>query len=227
MFRKALLVCGILSSLLYVAMNIFVAMRSEGYSSVSQTISELSAVGAPTRPLWVLLGLAYTLLVVAFGWGVWKSAHRNHALRVAGGLIAAYGAIGIGWPFGPMHQRVVLAAGGGTLSDTMHIVFSIMTGLTVLPAMGFGAAALGNRFRFYSIATIAIFIVFIVLTGLDGPRVAANLPTPWVGVWERIFLGVFLLWIAVLAVVLLCAADTTASEPAQGSTMAVKNARAA
>jgi hypothetical protein len=203
MVRKALLICGILSSLLYVAMNIFVAMQWEGYSFASQTISELSAVGAPTRPLWVLLGIAYALLVTVFGWGVWESASRNRALRVVGGLLVAYGVTGIGWPFAPMHQRAVLATGGGTLADTMHIVFSIVTGLVTTVAMGFGAAAFGKRFRLYSIATIVIFIVFIALTGLDGPRVAANLPTPWVGVWERIFMGVFLLWVAVLAIALL------------------------
>ncbi|NJO75746.1 MAG: hypothetical protein HC833_19455 [Leptolyngbyaceae cyanobacterium RM1_406_9] len=36
MVRKLLLVCGILSSLLYVAMTVFVPMQFEGYSSASQ-----------------------------------------------------------------------------------------------------------------------------------------------------------------------------------------------
>ncbi len=203
MARKVWLMCGIVSSMLYAAMNVFVAMQWEGYSFASQTVSELSAIGVPTRPLWVLLGISYTLLVTAFGWGVWQSAHGNRALRVVGGLMVSYGVIGIGWSFAPMHQRAVLAAGGGTLTDTMHIVFSIVTGLLLSATMGFGAVALGERFRLYSISTMVIFIVFSALTGLDGPRVAANLPTPWVGVWERIFLGVFLLWVVVLAVALL------------------------
>jgi hypothetical protein len=38
---------------------------------------------------------------------------------------------------------------------------------------------------------------------LDGPRIAADLPTPWVGVWERINVGAFLLWVVVLATALL------------------------
>ena len=83
MLRKALLVSGVLSSLLYVAMTAFVPMQWERYSSVSQTVSELSAIGAPTRPVWVPLGTAYTLLVAAFGWGVLASARRNRPLRVA------------------------------------------------------------------------------------------------------------------------------------------------
>ncbi len=55
---------------------------------------------------------------------------------------------------------------------------------------------------------MVILIAFGALTGLDGPRIAANLPTPWVGVWERINIGVFLLWVAVLAIALLRAPDT-------------------
>jgi hypothetical protein len=35
------------------------------------------------------------------------------------------------------------------------------------------------------------------------PGVGANQPTPLLGVWERINIGVFLLWMIVLAIVLL------------------------
>jgi len=199
-------------------MNVFVAMQWEGYSSASQTISELSAIGAPTRPLWVSLGIAYTLLVTAFGWGVWGATRRNRPLRVVGGLMMLYGVSGFGWPFAPLHQRAVLAAGGGTLSDTMHLVFGAVTSLLMLVAMGLGAAAFGKRFRLYSIATMVILIVFSALTGVDGPRVAANLPTPWVGVWERIFIGVFLLWVVVLAVAVLRVRAQPLSSSAIGTT---------
>jgi hypothetical protein len=78
MVPRALLVCGILSSLLYVAMNIVGALRFEGYDWLSQTVSELSAIDAPTRPLWVALAIPYTLLVVAFGW-----ASGNRRVRIA------------------------------------------------------------------------------------------------------------------------------------------------
>ncbi len=216
MIRKVLVVCGVLSSLLYVAMNVFVAMQWEGYSSASQTVSELSAIGAPTRPLWVLLGIAYAVLVTAFGWGVWGSSRRNRPLRVVGGLMIAYGVIGLAWPLAPMHLRGAEL----TLTDTTHIVFAMVTVLLMLLAIGFGAAGFGKRFRLYSIATIAILVAFGILTGLNGPRIAANLPTPWVGIWERINIGVFLLWVVVLAIALLrlrhaspCGPDTSLSCP--------------
>jgi len=201
--RRVLLGCGILSSLLYVAMNVFVAMQWEGYSSASQTVSELSAVAAPTRSLWVVLAIGYTLLVTAFGWGIWTSARGNRRLRVVGALMIAYGLTGLVWPFAPMHLREVLAAGGGTWTDTMHIVLAMVTVPLMLVAIGVGAAALGKRFRYYSIASLAILLAFGVLTGRDGPRITANLPTPWIGVFERILIGVYLLWVVVLALALL------------------------
>jgi hypothetical protein len=49
MARKALLVSGILSSLLYVAIDVLGGMRYEGYSFTSQAISELMATGAPSE----------------------------------------------------------------------------------------------------------------------------------------------------------------------------------
>jgi pimeloyl-ACP methyl ester carboxylesterase len=184
-------------------MNLFVAMQWEGYSSASQTVSELSAIGAPTRSLWVLPAAFYTVLVTAFGWGVWKSAGRIRALRILGGLIVAYGALGLIWPFAPMHLREALAAGGGTLSDTMHLALGSVTVLLMLLAIAFGAAAFGKRFRLYSIASLVILVAFGALTFLDAPRLAANLPTPWLGIWERINIGVFLMWVVVLATTLL------------------------
>jgi hypothetical protein len=211
MLRKTLLVCGILSSMLYVAMTVVVAMQWEGYSSTSQTISELSAIGAPTRPVWVRLGAIYTVLVTAFGWGIWRSAGRNRALRIVGSLILAYGLLGVLWPLAPMHLRAVLAAGGGTWTDTLHLVLASVTVLLMLLAIVCAASAFGKPFRRYCIATLAILVAFGALTFVDAPRLAANLPTPWMGVWERINLGVFLLWVAVLAVALLRARDTAAT----------------
>jgi hypothetical protein len=207
MTRTVLLGCGILSSLLYVATNIVVAMQWPEYSSTSQTVSELSAVDAPTRTLWVLLGIPYTLLVAAFGCGVWASAGRSRPLHIIGGLLVVYGVIGIGWPFAPMHLRPALAAGGATLSDRLHITFAMVTVVLMLVAMGVGTAAFGRRFAIYTVASMVTLFVCGVLTGLEAPKVSQNLPTPLIGVWERINIGVFLLWIVVLAAALMRRVD--------------------
>lgn len=199
--KKALLSCGILAALLYIAMMQLI--RYDGYNWVSQVVSELSAVGAPTRPLWFWLGWVYTALILAFGWGVWRSAGANRRLRIVGGLILFSGLLCFLWPFAPMHQREVVAAGGGTLSDALHIALSAITVPLFLLTLGFGAAALGTRFRVYSIATLVIAFAAGAVTALQAPGLSANLPTPTIGVWERINIGVYMLWLGVLAVALL------------------------
>ena len=201
LLKKGLLFCGIISSLFYVAINIIVPTQYEGYSIASQTVSELSAVGAATRSLWVSLAIVYTVFVVAFGWGIWISAEEKRTLRIAGGLMIAYATFGLFWP--PMHQREVLAAGGGTLTDTLHIVWTMVTAIMMMLVIWLGGAAMGNRFRFYSVVTIITLLGFGVLTALESPQMQANLPSPWIGVWERICMGAFMLWVLVFAIALL------------------------
>ncbi|HEX6275871.1 MAG TPA: DUF998 domain-containing protein, partial [Polyangiaceae bacterium] len=160
--RHALLACGLASTLVYAAMNVFIPMLWPEYRCTSQTVSELSAVGAPTRPIWVALGLVYSALYGAFGAGVWLSGERNRALRIAGALITTSAAIGVVWP--PMHLRPVLAAGGGTLTDTLHLVWTAAWGMLSMGTMGFGAAGLGKRFRVFTVVAASLILTFGALT---------------------------------------------------------------
>ncbi|HEV2261206.1 MAG TPA: DUF998 domain-containing protein [Candidatus Rubrimentiphilum sp.] len=196
MTRKILLVCGILSSLVYLSIDLAALLKYPGYDFFSQTISELSAIGAPSRSLVVALGDAYTVLIIAFGLGVWLSAGDKWALRAAGALLIAEAVFGAFWP--PMHMR----GAGVTLTDTLHIAWTAGWLVLTMAALGFARTALGKPFLYYTLATIALVILFGVLTGLQGPRIPQNLPTPWAGVTERIGIGAFLLWIVVLGVVL-------------------------
>ena len=85
-----------------------------------------------------------------------------------------------------------------SLTDTMHVVITRMgVLLCMFPAIGFGAASFGKGFRLYSIATLVIFLVFGILAGMGGPRVAENLPTPYLGIWERINIFTYMIWIIV------------------------------
>src|SRR5947209_5297085 len=111
--------------------------------------------------------------------------------------------------FAPMHLRQVLAAGGSTASDTMHLVLGAITEIIDLLALGFAAAAFGKKFRYYSIATFIVLLIFGALTFLDAPGIATNQPTPLIGVWERINIGIFMLWIVILATILLRKGNTT------------------
>ena len=81
--RKVLLICGILSPLLWAAVNVVALMRFEGYDGVSQTVSELSAIGSPTRGMWVAFMVPYSLLTIAFAAGIWLSDGTRLAPRWA------------------------------------------------------------------------------------------------------------------------------------------------
>src|SRR5512141_580673 len=108
MNRKLLLLCGVLSALLYVATVELAPTRWPGYSPASQTVSELIGIGAPTRPLVLPLFIVYSLLVYAFGAGVWLSSGPERALRVAALGIIGKEVLGlIVTSFAPIHLRGV------------------------------------------------------------------------------------------------------------------------
>jgi hypothetical protein len=48
-----------------------------------------------------------------------------------------------------------------------------------------------------------VFIAFGILTWLESIGINKNLPTPYIGIWERINIGAFMLWVIVLSIVLL------------------------
>ena len=75
--RRVLLACGIAFAILWIGMDIAASLLYDGYSYRDQTVSELSAIDAPTRPFWFALGTLWSLLVIAFAVGVRQSAGRR------------------------------------------------------------------------------------------------------------------------------------------------------
>ncbi|MHB8904457.1 MAG: DUF998 domain-containing protein, partial [Patescibacteria group bacterium] len=196
---KILLVCGILSALLYIGTDLFLAMRWQAYSYTSQTISELSAIGAPTRSFWIAMTFLFNPLLIAFGIGVWKSAREKRSLRITGVLLSVWGVLGFIWLFFPMHLRGAI----GSTTDTMHLVMAGVTVTLMTLFIAIGSGARGRWFRLYSILTILLMLILGSLVGMQAPRVAAQLPTPWLGIMERVSVFSPILWVLVLAIVLL------------------------
>jgi hypothetical protein len=190
MVRKILLVCGFLSSLLYVATDILGGMQYEGYSFTSQAISELGAIGAPSKPFLDVLMLVYAVLLFLFGTGVWRSAGQKRVLRVVAGQ-----------PESRSTLRLVLfrcMRGASRHSLTPCTSFMQIASLLLLIAM----ERLPGSEAVVSIRSRLSDTPRFVLS-LDARRMQANLPTPWVGVTERVNVYGYLLWVAVLAIALL------------------------
>ena len=210
---KVLVFCGIILFALYITMDVTASLRYDGYSYPDQTISELSATGAPTRGMWLALSVFYGMLTFAFAFGVLKAAGSRQKVRAVGWLLLVGALVGQLWWFAPMHQREVLAADGGTWQDTMHLVVGGMSSLVFFAMIGFGMFAFGRRFRWYSIATIGLMLVFGMLMNGYVDEVGDNEPTPWLGIYERIAIEGAMLWQAVFAAVLLASRAPQASGP--------------
>jgi hypothetical membrane protein len=203
---RRLLVFGVLSSLVYVAADLLAGWHWPGYSFTAQTISELSAIDAPSRAVWKLLGILYDLLLIGFGVGVWRVAAGPGRLRTAAALVIAIGLIGLVWP--PMHMRGTVT----TLTDTLHVVFAGLVAALILVAVGLGARAGGPWFRRYSFWTLAVLVGSGLVTAMYSDELAANAPTPALGILERINVGAYLVWVVALSIVL--ARRTRRAEPA-------------
>ncbi len=213
--RKILLAVGAASTVLYIAMDTIAALSYEGYNYASQTISELSAIGAPTRGLWLPLGVAYNLMLLAGVIGLWQT-HGGRAIRAIAVLEAGMVVLGFaGWPFAPMHQREVLAAGGSSLSDTLHLVYAGISSVIFFLCIALGSRLFGTRFFIYSVATIALMLVFGFYTGRETPRVGDNLSTPLLGIAERITVFGSMIWLSAFNLRLMVArnAGTESARP--------------
>ena len=94
MVRKVLLVGGVLSSLLYViSIDVIAALAYPEYHNYAhQMVSELFAMGAPTRTLmvWVLIPYNFLVFVLAM---VWASAGGKRATRFTAAALVGYGAL--------------------------------------------------------------------------------------------------------------------------------------
>jgi hypothetical membrane protein len=190
--------------MVYVAMDVVGGLSYPGYSFASQAISELGAIGAPSRNIVAWIAVVYNVLVLGFAIGVVRVAAGNRVLRNAGTALLIYGAVGVVTSalvstFFSMQRRGT----GDIHRDLPHLVLTGVLVLCLLLAIGMGALGFGKRFRAYSVATFMTAIAFGAASGGYGARLAAGKPTRGLGIVERIDVYSSLLWIAVLAVALL------------------------
>jgi len=201
MLTRILLICGIAAAPLFILTDIVAATWFyPGYDYSAQQVSELSAIGAPSRPFWMLMGYPYNALTFAFAVGLWRAAEHRLSLRIAAVVVMFFVVNSFAWGWvAPMHMR------GTTFTDTdsMHIAFAVSAVTLMLAFICLGAAALGRGFRIYSAITIALMLVAGGVVATQVPAIAAGQPTPWMGLVERISVYGPMIWIAVLAAILL------------------------
>jgi hypothetical membrane protein len=194
MLTKILLLCGAASSILYSATEILASLRWEGYDWTARMVSDLLAVSAPTRSFIVGPMLVYNALILALGIGVWLG-RQNRAQGVTAILLVAYAVAGvIGLLVFPLDYNT---AGSGA---AMHMVATFTLIILMFAFIVAGAVGSGRAFRIYSGLTILLIIGGAVLAGMQIPRIEAGIPTPGLGLYERMNIYAMLSWVVAYAV---------------------------
>ena len=198
---RLLLACGIVGPVLFVGMDWMASFwLYPGYDITAQQVSELSAIGAPSRAFWMVMGFPHAALTLAFAYGVWRASAGRWSLMVTAALLALFALNSFLWGWvAPMHMRGVAF----TATDTLHIGFTIVAVLLMVGFMTIGARPFGGRFRWFSGVTVAAMLICGGIVGTQVPAIAQGLPTPWMGLVERVSVYAPSLWMAVLALVLM------------------------
>jgi len=196
---RVLLASGLGVAVVQIAGDVIAALRYPGYSYVNQTVSELSAIGAPTKAFEAKVGFVFVVLVLTFAVGVWRVADGRRRLRVAALLLGLFAVNGIIWGLFPMQQRGNEMAA----TDVAHIIGAIAQVLTILLFIAFGSGAGGRGFRRFSIGLALAILGAGSLAGTRSGQIAAGGPTPYIGLIERVSFYGPSLWILALAILLL------------------------
>jgi len=198
--KRLWLVCGVLAPVFYVATVIIGGAITPDYSHVRDAISSLTETGAPEIPL-IQIGFAlYNWSLLAFSLGLmfamWKAGSRS--MVISAGMLMLVGLAGVlmSW----FTQDPV-----GTPLTVRGIGHFVLAGIEALGTIiGILLFGLGSRrisglapLRLYSLLSAAV--VFIS-GGISSATLAFN---PYFGVFERITIGTFMLWLFVVSTRLL------------------------
>lgn len=201
MFRKILVSCGIVAPVLYVVTAIVgAALRPNDYSHIVNAISELLSNGAPNKAVLDVVFNIYNALLLVFAIGAYF-AMKNlpRTCRVAMGILIGIQVLSFSWGFFPMDPLGAEATFAGTMHNILGGVVALAT--IIMPIlMGLGLRRLDgfNRYAVYSFISSAI----IFTSGLMGVILAGQ-GVQLFGLFERITIGTYEVWIFVTAMKLL------------------------
>lgn len=163
-----------------------------GYSHLADPVSALYRLGAPGS-LWVMAGfMAYNILLVPAGVELLET---GAGWRGTGVALLATAAFGLILAFMPMDAE----GSGFSTMGAVHLVLAAACSLSTLSTLALAArslARLGDRQG----ARIALAtLVFVASSGLIAASAAAGGST-LAGLFERLTIGAFLVWLAGLAI---------------------------
>lgn len=199
--RRLLLFSGVIASCLYVAPDLAAAiLRPEYHSFTERMVSELMASGSPTERVVDPFFFMHGVFVLAFGVGVWLAAEGKPASRVTAAFLIALGIVDLP---GTIVFEMGVRGTRPVEEDAPHMILTGLTVLLILLAMGASAFTRGRAFRIFTLASIAGMCGLGVVTSMQAEALVAGATETWIGITERAMIGLYLVWQAALALLLL------------------------
>lgn len=185
---------GICAVMVYIFAVTLGGILYPGYSHISQDISQLTSTHSPIRGFMNIFFI-YNILITFYGYGLYKI--RNTMLSQVGALcIMLIGILGLLIAWFPINTRGTEI----TATGIIHIgIVSIVSLLTVLSGFMFWFGYRNTHLRLFAKISLIAGILFV----LSGPIAAANVLSPYAGLFERIPIGIFLLWVLISSVIML------------------------
>lgn len=183
--RKPLLnrlgLLGLVSLLSYTAAVIFSPMKYDGYNWMSQAVSDLSAVNAPSRELWNQLSALYVPcgIVSVMAVCVYIHGKLNKALRTGIYLFAIMQWISaIGYAMFPLTQA-------GTPSGFQNMMHLLVTAAVVLLSIASLAMVAMGGFRNQCCRSLGFWALAALMLMIIGGAGSGLVPDEYFGIPER------------------------------------------
>jgi hypothetical membrane protein len=201
-FWGILSLSGIIGVAFYTLHVVLGGLLWNGYSHISQAISELTGEGAPNAVMLRVLTTIYGVLMIVFSVTVifnFKTIKAKKLAMAGAVLLVVMETVSlIGYGLFPMNQ----SESAGSFQNIMHIV---VTAIVVLCTIGSGYFIGIGLWKTEGIKRIGIFIfvcsIIITIFGALTPIAMAN-SLPFSGLTERINIFTLQIWLSVLSVFL-------------------------
>ena len=122
---------GLIALISYTAAVVFAPMAYPGYDWMAQAVSDLSAQGAPSRPLWEQLSALHALgsVVCASCVAIYVSEKKT-ATRLF--RVGTYLFVAMNWVSGVGYRMFPLADAGKEIASFQEVMHLVVTALVVL-----------------------------------------------------------------------------------------------
>lgn len=178
----------------YVGATVLGGVLDPEYSHLRDAISTLTAAGAPDRVLLGALYVGYNLLLAGFALAVYRSSAGGRLLLAATVLFALGSVSGIG-----QVTAFPQDAPGSPLTGpgTMHLVLAGVSSLVTVAC----AVLYWRGFRtdpvWRPMSRVSLAAAIVILASAPGAVVTVGGPVQ--GLFERVTIGAFMVWIIVLS----------------------------